>query len=593
MAFFREENLRFWIPAVLLAGFGIYSSQMMIRAHVDPKVAAKDYNLTYSISASRGSVYSMLPDAAPYAKSVPYWEYRMDPQAIEEAAAVIKKGKQVRSEAEILRTIADVLPGIDYRKVVSMYMNRANRYQFLALSPDRHIHEVLSDRKQVAGVAIRDRQVRQYLHGRSLCHVIGAINAEQTGVGGIEQRFEKDLSGTPGVVHGYKDARGREIYNKRTISVEPISGNDIYLTIEPNIQNETEKALKDGLEEFGAGSGWAIVMDARSGAIRAMASLPDFDPLLYRKASDSAKLNRAIAFTYEPGSVMKVITAAAAIDSAPNKYNAGTVFKTARNEPNYYQLPGDGTHVWEPTMTLKEAIVHSSNIVIGKLAYDLGPNLLYDYFRRFGFGERTGIELPGEEVGIVRNPRRHAWDLKTRSRAGIGQGVAVTALQLISAYQAIANNGVRVKPYIVEKMVDGFGNEIYHHQREILGVPITPKTARTLRDMMLPVASKAGTARRAAMSGYSIAGKTGTAQKVIGRSYAPGLYRATFCGMLPASDPELVILVTLDFDQRTLYHQGGNSAAPIFRRIAEYAVRYLEIDPDRPDEIFDTNDPEI
>ena len=385
-----------------------------------------------------------------------------------------------------------------------------------------------------------------------------------------------------------KDARGRELYDKRIVSIDPVPGADVFLTIDHNIQFEAEDALKWGVGEYGAGSGWCIVMDSRSGAVLAMASLPDFEPLAFGHVDDNARINRAIAFNYEPGSVMKVITAAAAVDCG--FAGPGTVYRTNRDDPGYYRLPGDGSHVWDPTMTVKDAIVHSSNIVIGKLGYDLGPLRLWTYMKNFGFGAQTGIELPGEQYGILRNYKK--WDKATWSRAAIGQGVSVTAIQLASAYQAIANDGVRMKPYIVDRIVSATGAETYRHVPVAAGRPIKAATAQTLRKMMLDVASPHGTARRAAIRGYSIAGKTGTAQKQLvgARGYAPGLYRASFCGMVPASDPRLVILVSLDFDQKTLYHQGGNSSGPVFRRIAMAALRYLMIPPDKPEELEEFED---
>ena len=326
-----------------------------------------------------------------------------------------------------------------------------------------------------------------------------------------------------------------------------------------------------------------MVLDARTAAVLAMASLPDFDPLHFGSAQDGAKVNRVTNFTYEPGSVMKTITVAAAYDcgfAGPDRR-----FSTARNDERYYRLPGDGGHVWDPFMSVREALVRSSNIVIGKLGYDLGQRRLWEYMRAFGFGSRTGIELPGEEVGIL--PEWKRWDKATWSRAPIGQGISVTAIQMASAYQALANDGVRMRPHIVERIVDAQGNVLYQHADKPLGRPVSARAARLVRSTMLGVAKKGGTARRAAIRGYSISGKTGTAQKVVNGRYAPGLYRATFCGIVPASAPRLVVLVTLDFDEKTRFHQGGNSAAPIFRRITTAALRYLMIPPDIPDELDD------
>ena len=331
-------------------------------------------------------------------------------------------------------------------------------------------------------------------------------------------------------------------------------------------------------------------MDAKTAAVLAMASLPDFEPLAFGRAPESARLNRAVAFNYEPGSVMKTITVAAALDAG--FVRPTSLYRTNRDDPNYYRLPGDGSHVWEPTMTVKDALVHSSNIVIGKLTFDFGPRRLFKCMKAFGFGEKTGIELPGEQFGILPDPHKRMWDRASQSRAGIGQFVAVTAIQLAGAYQAIANDGVRMRPYIVDRVVRADGTLAYQGKPTPAGRPISAQTARTVREMLLDVATPRGTARRAAIRGYSIAGKTGTAQKQLegGRGYAPGLYRATFVGIVPADDPALVVLVTLDFDARARFHQGGNSAAPVFRRVATAALRYLMVPPDRPDELVDVDE---
>lgn len=574
-----NDAWRLTVLVIILALFAVYVTHCLVKAHLDEEVVAPDYTYTRDLPALRGSIYDHFGEEYPLAKSVPVWEYRLDPVALTNTV-VKKRGERRRNRGAIVKTIADAL-GMSYEKVMNMSDNTKNRYQFLAVSADPDANRTLSDSKLVAGVAIEDRQIRQYLHGRRLCHVLGAVNAEHVGSAGVEQKYNKDLTGVPGKIIGKKDARGRELYDKREISIEPRAGADIYLTIDHNIQFEVESFLADGIKKFGAGSGWCLVMDAKTGAIYAMASLPDFDPRDYGKVKDAAKINRVTNFTYEPGSVMKVITAAAGIDSG--LVRPETRYNTNRSDDRYYRLPGDGRHVWEPTMTIRDAIVHSSNIVIGKLGVDLGPEKLYKYMHDFGFGQKTGVELPGEECGIL--PPWEKWDKVKWSRAPIGQGVSITAMQLASAYQAIANNGLRMRPYIIDKIVAADGTEIVKNVPEPLGRPISARTARTMRSIMLGVASPGGTARRAAIRGYSVAGKTGTAQKVVNGRYSDSLYRATFCGIVPATDPKFVILVTLDFDQRTLYHQGGNSAGPVFKSIATAALRYMMVEPDRPDEL--------
>ena len=596
----RGESCRFWLPVIVLAIGAGYIGYKLVNAHINPTVDAPNYHFTEQLNAQRGAIYSSYGESSPIANSVPYWEYSLDPVALTNSPVIPKGQKKRRKKESIVKTIADMLK-IDYSKVLAMAEVRSGksyRNQFLAKSADARVHDVLANRSLVSGVAIKDKQVRQYINGRSMAHIIGGVRNDGSGSAGIEAQYNRFLSGTPGTVRGVKDARGNELYDRREVSIRPIPGADVYLTIDPSVQFEAEAALKWGLIEYGAASGWCIVMNAKTGAIISMATLPDYEPTEYgkvfaydKKYNTHITRNRAIALNYEPGSVMKVITAASAIDAGFVKPN--TLYNTKRDDPRYYRLPGDGSHVWNPTMTIRDAIIHSSNIVIGKLGYDFGSKRLYEYMRRFGFGEKTGIDLPGEEYGILPNPNVQAWDIASCSRAPIGQFVSVTGIQLASAYQAIANGGVRMRPYIVDKVVDSGGVLLYDHELKELGRPIKPETAKTMLEIMKGV-TREGTAKRAAICGYSIAGKTGTAQKQMPgyRGYVPNLYRASFCGIVPASHPEIVVLVTLDFDKKATFHQGGNSAAPIFKRIATAALRYLSIVPDQPEELLEseTND---
>ena len=578
-----SDKLRFWLPLIFLAAFGIYTSYSLIRAHVDAEVQGLTYDFERELKAPRGGIYDVNGD--PLALSVPIWEYHLDPVDLTNRVVRPSRKEAPRTRKQIVTTIANAL-NVEPSRIAAMAENSKKRYQPLGVSTDIDAHAILADSRYVSGVIINDSQVRQYPGRRSLCHVLGAVNFDFDGVAGVEQSCARWLVGTSGTIRGKRDALGRELYDRREISIDPVQGADVFLTIDRNIQREVEVELARGIEEFGAGSGWCIVMNAKTGAILSMASAPDFDPRMFSRTSDRNRLNRAVAFTYEPGSVMKVITAATAIDQ--DFVKPDSLYTTNRDDDRYYSLPGDAGHVWEPRITITDAIVHSSNIVIGKLGFDLGPKRVYEGMRRFGFGEKTGIELPGEEVGILFDPSRRMWDKATWSRAAIGQAFAVTAIQLVSAYQAIANNGVRMKPYLIDRVVASDGLVLLKNEPRPVNRVIRESTAKTLREMMRGVAAPGGTARRAAMKGYSVAGKTGTAQKSAGRAgYLPGQYRATFCGMVPATHPEIVVLVTLDFDQRRLYHQGGNSSGPVFRRIATKTMRYLMIPKDVPDDDVD------
>ena len=249
-------------------------------------------------------------------------------------------------------------------------------------------------------------------------------------------------------------------------------------------------------------------------------------------------------------------------------------------------------------MSVRDALVHSSNIVYGKLGYRLGPQRLWRYFKEFGFGRKTDIDLPGEETGIL--PHWKKWDKASWSRAPIGQYVAVTPIQMAVAYGTVANGGKLMKPYVVDRVVAADGEVLFRNEPTVVGNPITADTARRVREMMLGVARPGGTARRAAVKGFSIAGKTGTAQMKEGKGYSHMKYNASFIGILPASNPSIVILVTYQqpehcisykYHEQTglpLYnHQGGVCAAPVFKRIAMEVSQYLGIEPDKPEELVE------
>ncbi len=601
-----NEKLRFYAPAVLLVAGAIGVGVRLVMLHLSLVTAhAKqaDYGFTRTSQGCRGSIYCM-DGKEVLAQTKTVWDYHVDAQAAMRDPLNPKKQISATARREKMKMLAEHLQ-IPLMRVMDAYAARdpnnpqkMARYVKLATSDDDGIHALLSNpTNNFSELAITERQVRVYPQGRLLSHVIGFVINDPTnrvGSAGIELRYERWLKGTPGTVRGTRIATGGEARVRREIDVDARPGNDVYLTIDPNIQYEVERALAAGVASNKAERAWAIVLSVKTGAVLALANLPDYDPAKYY-AYPGAYFNGAISENYEPGSVMKTITACAVL----NEKIAGpdTMINTARNDPNYYRLPGDGSHQWEDRMSVRDSLVHSSNIVFGKLGVNLGPKRLWTYMTAFGLGRKTGIELPGEETGII--PNWSTWDKVKWSRAPIGQGVAVTAIQLASAYAAIGNDGELLRPYLVQKVVSPDGAVLYEHAgKEVLGHPITPDTARKVREMMLGVAKKGGTARRAAVKGYSVAGKTGTAQMKEGRGYSQTAYNASFIGIVPASRPEIVILVTYQkpaycrsfkLAQETglpLYnHQGGVCAAPTFSRIATSVLRYMAVAPDIPEEI--------
>lgn len=602
----KRDRIRFAIPIVVLGGLVIWFSVTLVRLHLN-LLSSKPPSPTYGFSrvtkGSRGTIYSA--GGMAYAKTTTVWEYRLDAlEATKDPRNAKKKIDPGRRMANI-KMVAENL-GLPIMKVMDAYARTKNRFQLLAVNGDQDVHDLLaSPTNHLNELNIVDKQVRIYPQGRRLSHVLGFVSRDPTnsvGGAGLELHCERYLKGTPGQVHSEMDAGGREQRIRRDIDVEARPGCDIYLTVDHNIQYETELALAEGLAAHKAQRGWAIVLSVKTGAVLAMASLPDYEPENFNHSSADVKINRAISEVYEPGSVMKTITACAVLNEG--RHSPDSMISTLKNDPNYYRLPGDVGHKWDEYMSVRDALVHSSNIVFGKLGFDLGPKCLWTYMTAFGLGRRSGIELPGEEAGIV--PFWKSWDKVKWSRAPIGQGVAVTAIQLAAAYAAIGNDGELLRPYIIEKIVQPDGEVIYSHHKEVLGHPVTPSVAQRVREMMTGVAKKGGTAKRAAVAGYSVAGKTGTAQMKEGRGYSTTDFHASFIGIVPATRPEIVVLVTF---QRPLYcrsratseaegvplfnHQGGLCAAPTFRRIATIVLRYLEIEPDIPDEMPEEEDEDV
>ena len=594
----KNERLRFGFPIVVLGATVVWFAARLVLLHLDlvtarPTTPTYDYNrVTQGI---RGAILSS--GGVAFAKTTTVWEYRLDP--VEAAKDPRNPKKPISSEKrmEKIRRVSEIL-GLPLVKVMDAYARLGNRYQLLAASDDPAVHDVLAAAtNHFHEIKIVDKQVRVYPQGRRLSHVVGFVSKDPqntVGAAGVELKYEKYLKGTRGQIHGAKDAVGREDRRRRDLDIDAQDGCSVYLTIDHNIQLEVERALREGVAAHRAAGAWAIVLSVTNGAVLAMASLPDYDPASFNKFTPEDRINRALAENYEPGSVMKTITACAALNEG--LCGPETLIDTARNDPRYYRLPGDAGHRWEAQMSVREALVHSSNIVFGKLGCDLGPERLWGYMDRFGFGHKTGIELPGEQYGIL--PFWKKWDKVKWSRAPIGQGVAVTALQMAAAYAAIGNDGELLRPYLVERVVQAGGEVIYRHAKEVVSRPIRPAVARAVREMMVGVAKKGGTARRAAVPGYTVAGKTGTAQMKEGRGYSSTDYNASFIGIVPATRPAVVILVTY---QKPLHcrsravseatgvplfnHQGGLCAAPTFRRIAEVVLRYLEVEPDLPDEM--------
>lgn len=420
------------------------------------------------------------------------------------------------------------------------------------------------------GLESRKEPKRYYPNGSLAAHVLGFVGLDGKGLAGLEQSYNTKVAGEPGKLFLEKDANGRP-YESSEIASKP--GQTIVLTIDQSIQYKAEQAIQAAVERSHAKSGSVIVLDPHNGEILALANAPTFDPNNLGKAEASTRRNWALENTYEPGSTFKVVAFSAAIEKKLAKPD-----DRIDCQMGSITVAGRLVHDHHPfgTLTIAEALAKSSNVAAIKLGIRVGDDAMYDFITRYGFGKTTGIELPGEAQGIVR-PVSH-WQPSSIGSIAIGQEVGVTPVQMVAAFGALANDGIRVAPHLVREIRNSSGVVVYRPQSQERRV-VSSETAIVLRGMLEGVTLK-GTAKKAQLDGYSAAGKTGTAQKIDPktRAYSRTKYVGSFVGFAPVKNPAVVIIVVMD-EPAGSYH-GGDVAAPVFREIAEQILPELGVMPD-------------
>ena len=439
------------------------------------------------------------------------------------------------------------------------------------------------------GIYAVDDQQRVYPSRHLASHVIGFAQeteaefndtsvATLAGRDGTEAWFQQKLCGHRGWRVTEKDNRNREIVVYREQEVEPRPGLNVVLSIDMVIQSIVETHLAEAMQKHSPLSASAVVMRPRTGEILAMATLPDYDPNRPGDVPADHRRNRVISDAVEPGSTFKIVVVSGALNE-----NMVTLQDTFDCERGLWRYMGKPLHDHDggyPLLTVEEIIKKSSNIGSAKIAvYKLGEEKLYEYVRAFGFGGRTGITLAGEINGLVYPTKK--WDRLTISRIPMGHSVSVTPLQMIMAMCAIANEGKLMRPLLVTRLQDQSGQVFTQYQPQMVRQVISPKAARDMTTALKTVVSKNGTAPKAALEHYTVAGKTGTAQKVVDGEYARDKYLSSFIGFFPADAPELCVYVLLDAPDTKKGYYGGQTAAPIFKSIAEETANYLKIRPDR------------
>jgi cell division protein FtsI (penicillin-binding protein 3) len=415
---------------------------------------------------------------------------------------------------------------------------------------------------------------RFYPKGPLLAHVLGFVGMDGMGLEGLERRYESQLHGEKRLTILQRDALGRTVFPKGLREQAPTAGQTLTLTIDEVIQYIAEKELEEAVDHARARSGTIIVMEPKTGAILAMAVNPRFDPNAVASLTADRWRNRALTDTYEPGSTMKLMVAAAALEERVMMPGSMLFGENGRMTIANTTIHDHEKLGW---MTFAQMIQKSSNIGAAKTGMLLGDQRLYRYLQAFGFGQRTDIDLPGEVAGLLKSPRE--WHRRSLASISMGQEVGVTPLQMITAVSAIANDGVLMKPYVVAGVRDQKGQAVKEILPQVRRRTVSPATARLLTGIMEGVVTS-GTGTKAAIPGFRVAGKTGTAQKVDPRTgtYSSALSIGSFVGFVPADAPRLAIIVVIDEPQGEAW--GGVVAAPVFRRVGEQVLTYMGVPRD-------------
>jgi cell division protein FtsI/penicillin-binding protein 2 len=522
-----------------------------VRAQSLGRMAASQHRQTVDVAANRGTIY----DSTGVQLAVG-----------EQAMTVYADPLQIRDATKVAPVIARVLR-LDPKQVYERISDRSHGFVYVERKADA-TRAARLQRLHITGLGFYPEESRFYPQRSIAAQVLGYAGVDNHGLSGLELTLDRPLAGQAGRETLVRDPFGHVLDS--IVSKTARDGSDVSLTIDHNIQGEAEQVLRQTVQRWHAKDGTAIVLDPHTGAVLAMAVAPTYDANSFPSVPRDAQRNRAITDTYEPGSTFKLVTVAGALST-------GIVTPQEKfTLPYSIQVADRRIHDAEPrgteTMSVAKILSKSSNVGAITLAELLGKNRLASWISRFGFGHPTGIDFPGESQGIVLPVDK--WSGSTIGNVPIGQGIAVTPMQMASAYAAIANGGVWTRPHLVDRVGDGLAKPVF--RRRI----VTRWIARELTSMLQNVVLD-GTGTLAQIPGYHVAGKTGTAAKPDPRGgYSTSKYVASFVGFAPATRPRVVVLVTVDEPQGAIW--GGVVAAPAFKEIAQQTLQYLSAPPDAP-----------
>ena len=424
----------------------------------------------------------------------------------------------------------------------------------------------------LTGILVEPRTKRVYPEGELAAHLVGFVNSNGDGFYGVEGYYNNFLKGKPGLQAGERSPFGELIPLAASHFIPPVSGSTLYLTIDRGVQNVIQQELKKAVIQYGAQGGSVVVLDPRTGAVLGMAGFPTFNPNYYSTSGEYLFSNPVVSEQYEPGSVFKIVTMAAGLDAGVigpfgQIYDGGAIEVGGRIIYNW-DRQGHGT------VDMTDVLAKSLNVGAAQVAVGLGKDRFYTYVKRFGFGHLTEIDLDNEGPGTLKTPKDATWHASDLGTNSFGQGIAVTPVQIASAVAAVANDGLLMKPYVVQRIVES--DRVVDIKPTVVRRAISEETAHTLTDMLVTALQRAGS--KAQLPGHKVAGKTGTAQIPVPGGYHPTLTLVSFAGYLPADDPQVLILVIID--RPVTSNWGNETAAPTFRRIAEQLVVMLDIPPD-------------
>jgi cell division protein FtsI (penicillin-binding protein 3) len=556
------------VGLVFIVLFGVIGAKAVhLQVYRSPWLAQKasnQYEKSFKSSGKRGTIYDR--------------NLREMAVSIDVTSIAVRPAK-IRQPNTASRALAKALKA-DHRKI---------KRKLKSKSPFVWIKRQASPKETAAvqalgldGIEFVPERNRFYPNKTLASHALGFTGLDGYGLEGIEFSYDRFLRGSDNNFTVFKDALGK-VFDAEQNKNAHSDGYNIILTIDRAIQYITENALQETVKEYSARSGMAIVMEPKTGAILALAHVPIFNPNAYTDFKKERWRNRAITDPFEPGSTMKIFSAAAALESGHIRassifYCENGAYRIGRNIVHDIKK-----HGW---LSLQQIIKYSSNIGAVKVSEKIGSEKLYTMFQKFGFGAKTGIDSPGETTGSLAHYKN--WTTVDTASVAFGYGISVSAIQLITAASAIANDGILMKPYFVKAITDQSGKTLKQFSPQTVRRAISKRNARTVRNIMKTVITEGGTGTNAALEGYTVCGKTGTARKLDENgTYSDSKHIASFVGFTPAENPKLAILVVIDEPQGKYY--GGTVAAPVFRRVAREALNYLNVPPQSGTKRFATS----